>query len=170
MRGSRKCRGACTYPIFGFIYVTRELDGEYRFLLAALQIDSSKHCTSVNGLRKTVNSLPSGLDAFYKRTLERIESQTTTEISLAILSLTFAFRSLSIAELQHALPVSDESEGLDGDDITEDNVIVSVCFGLITIDELFGLSVSTLYVVRPPKTADSWIRRDRLRFLQSPFF
>ena len=142
MRGSRKCRGACTYPIFGFIYVTHELDGEYRFLLAALQIGSWKHCTTVNELRKTVNSLPSGLDAFYERTLERIESQTTTEISVAmkaILSLTFAFRSLSIAELQHALPVPDDSEGFDGDDITEENVIVSVCFGLITIDKLSGI-------------------------------
>lgn len=79
-----------------------------------------------------VDSLPSGLDDLYKRTLERIESQTKSKISpeSAILWLTYAFQSLSIAEL-HALAVSDSPEGFDEDDIVEGNVVVSVCFGLI---------------------------------------
>ena len=105
-------------------------------------MDSLKHCTTVNELHRTIDSLPSGLDAFYKRTLERIESLGEAEISLtkkAILWLTYAFRSLSIAELQHALAVSDEREGFDEDDITDEKVIVSVCFGLVTIDKESGI-------------------------------
>ena len=105
-------------------------------------MNSLKHCNTINQLRKTVNSLPSGLDDSYKRTLQRIDSQPKADISLArkaILWLTYAFRSLSIAELQHALAVSDQPVGFDEDDIAEENVIVSVCFGLIAIDKLSGI-------------------------------
>lgn len=132
-----------------------------RFLLAALQIDSLKNCTTVNELRKTVNSLPSGLDAFYKRTLERIESQTPAEISLAkkaIVWLTYALQSLRIAELQHALAVSDEAARFDEDDVADEDVIVSVCLGLITIDKRSGIvRLVREYIACGAKIADIYV-------------
>ncbi len=59
------------------------------------------------------------------------------DISLAkraITLLTYAYRSLRITELQHALAVSNDEEFGD-DDVVAEEVIVSVCCGLIVVDE-----------------------------------
>jgi len=102
-----------------------------------LQIESLKHSISVNKLRKAVDLLPSGLKDLYGQTWERIEAQTEDEVSLAmkaVIWLTCAYRSLRVTELQHALAVSDEVEGFDEDDIVAEELIVSVCCGLIVVD------------------------------------
>ncbi len=60
------------------------------------------------------------------------------DISLAtraIILLTYAYRPLRITELQHALAVSDDAETFDGDGVVAEEVIVSVCCGLIVVDE-----------------------------------
>jgi hypothetical protein len=85
-----------------------------------------------------IDSLPSELNAIYQSTLERIRTQPKEDISLAtraIILLTYAFRSLRITELQHALAVSDDAETFDGDGVVVDQVIVSVCCGLIVVDK-----------------------------------
>ena len=108
-----------------------------RFLLAALQIDGLKDCTSVKKLRTAVESLPSGLHDLYERTWERIEAQTEDKVSLAtraIIWLTHAYEPLSVRKLQHAMVVLDEGEGFDDDDIVAEELIVSVCCGLIVVD------------------------------------
>ena len=108
-----------------------------RFLVAALQIESLKHCISVKKLRQVVESLPSGLDDLYRCTWRRIEAQTEDEVSLAttaIIWLTYAYQSLTVTELQHALAVSDNMEGFDEDDIVAEELIISVCCGLIVVD------------------------------------
>ena len=113
-----------------------------RFLLASLQIDSLRHCTSIKKLRTTVESLPSRLDDLYERTWERIKAQTEDEVSLAtraIIWLTYAYQPLSVTELQHAVAVSDEGESFDEDDITSEELIVSVCCGLIVVDQQSGI-------------------------------
>jgi len=77
------------------------------------------------------------LDAIYWSTLKRIEIQTKEDINLAmraITLLTSAYRSLEITELQHALAVSND-ETFDGDDVVPEEVIISVCCGLIVVDE-----------------------------------
>ena len=108
-----------------------------RFLVAVLQIESLKHCISVKKLRQVVESLPSGLDDLYRCTWRRIEAQTEDEVSLAttaIIWLTYAYQSLTVTELQHALAVSDNVEGFDEDDIVAEELIISVCCGLIVVD------------------------------------
>lgn len=120
-----------------FLFDTNVLDGWYRFLLTALQIDMLKRCVSIKKLRAAVESLPSGLDALYERTWDRIEAQTEDEVSLAIkvlIWLTYAYEPLKVAQLQHAVAVSDE--GFDKDDIVAEELMVSVCCGLIVVDEL----------------------------------
>ena len=107
-------------------------------MLAALQIDSLKHCTSINKLRTAVELLPSRLDDLYERTWERIEAQSEDEVSLAtkaIIWLTYADGPLRVTELQHAVVVSDEGDGFDEDDISAKELIVSVCCGLIVVDQ-----------------------------------
>jgi hypothetical protein len=108
-----------------------------RFLAAALQTDSLKRSTTLNKLRKAVDSLPLGLNALYESTWRRINAQTEDEVSLAtkaIIWLTYAERSLSIRELQHALAVSNEMGNFDEDDIAVEELIISVSCGLIVFD------------------------------------
>ena len=85
-----------------------------------------------------VESLPSRLHDLYERTWERIEAQAEDKVSLAmraIIWLTHAYEPLSVRQLQHAVVVSDEGEGLDEDDIVAEEMIVSVCCGLIVVDQ-----------------------------------
>jgi hypothetical protein len=106
-------------------------------LIAALQIDSLNRSISVNNVRKAVNSLPSGLNALYESTWGRIKAQTEEEVLLAtsaLVWLTYAYQSLTIEELQHALAVSDDLERFDEDDIAMEELIVSVCCGLVVVD------------------------------------
>ena len=87
---------------------------------------------------RAIDSFPSELNAIYQSTLERIRTQHKEAISLAtraITLLTYACRSLRITELQHALAVSDDAGTFDGDGVVSEQVIVSVCCGLIVVDE-----------------------------------
>ena len=74
----------------------------------------------------------------YRSTLSRINAQTEEEASLAkraITWLTYAYRSLTISELQHGLAVTDGAGMFDEEDIASEKRIIAVCCGLITIGE-----------------------------------
>jgi hypothetical protein len=107
-------------------------------LLTALQISSLKDTISVKGLLKAIDSLPAGLNALYECTFRRIETQAENKASLArkaIIWLIYAYRSLTITELQHALALSDETEKFDEDEVSPEKFIVSACCGLIVADK-----------------------------------
>jgi len=77
-------------------------------------------------------------DQAYKDAMERISSQIKDQEELAkqVLSwITCAKRPLTTSELQHALAVEIGEPQLDKDNIPEVEDIVSVCGGLVTIDE-----------------------------------
>ena len=108
-----------------------------RFLVAALQIESLKYSTTVSQLRKAANSLTSDMDNIYSASWERIKAQPKPQALLAesaIIWLIHAYRSLTITELQHALAVPSDGEAFDVDDIADEDTIVSVSCGLITIE------------------------------------
>jgi hypothetical protein len=116
--------------------VTRA-DSLSRFLIAPLQIESLKSCTTVNELRKTAESLSSDIGDTYSSTWERIKAQSESAVALAtriIVWLTYASRPLKITELQHALAVQRGAETFDDDDVAPEETIVSVCCGLIVVD------------------------------------
>jgi len=74
----------------------------------------------------------------YERTWKRIKDQTDDEVSLAervIIWLTYAHWPLRVTELQHAVAVSDHGDGFDEGDVTSEELIVSVCCGLIMVDQ-----------------------------------
>ena len=78
------------------------------------------------------------MNALYERTWERIEDQTDDEVSLArkvVIWLTHAYRPLKVTELQHAVAVPDEGDGFDEGDVTAEELIISVCCGLIMVDQ-----------------------------------
>ena len=105
--------------------------------MAALQIESLKNSTTVKQLRKAADSLASDIDDIYSASWERIKAQPREQILLAegtIMWLTYAYRPLRIIELQHALALQHDGETFDNDDVADEGMIVSVCCGLIVVD------------------------------------
>lgn len=77
--------------------------------------------------------------------MQRIEAQDPehTSIALKILAwVSYAFRSLSLGELQHALAIEAESTRLDEEDVMDGNSITALCAGLVVIDQ--GTNTVTL--------------------------
>lgn len=106
--------------------------------MAALQVDALNGCLNLKSLMKTLDSLPSGINEMYRRTMCRISDQSAEEAALAkltLLWLTHAQRSLKIEELQDALATSFRDGSYDADAVTESDVILATCCGLVTIDE-----------------------------------
>ena len=78
------------------------------------------------------------LDLAYAQTMERIEGQEAglQELAIQVLSwITCAKRPLSTLELRHALAVEIGQYELDQENLPETEDMVSVCAGLVTVDE-----------------------------------
>jgi hypothetical protein len=108
-----------------------------RFLLASLHIDSLAREPTVGHIELALQNLPSGLDETYKQAMIRIESQGGGFRELAKKGLFWAIhakRTLSTAEVQHAVAVEPGKPGLNGKFIPNIEIIGSICAGLVTID------------------------------------
>jgi len=112
-----------------------------RFLLARLHVDSLRGKTTKKAIKSTLEKLPKGstaLNKAYDEAIERIESQLPEESELAknVLSwITYAQRSLTTKELSHALAVEAGESKLDKDNIPDIEDMISVCAGLVAVDE-----------------------------------
>ncbi|KAK4243163.1 ankyrin repeat-containing domain protein [Corynascus novoguineensis] len=111
------------------------------FLLAQLHLDSFKGETSVKDVRAALKTLYTGSQAYehaYNHAMDRIEGQLKGRKKLAkkVLSwITCAKRPLSTSELQHALGVEVGKTKLDPDNIPPLEDTISVCAGLVIVDE-----------------------------------
>lgn len=116
-----------------------------RFLLAQLHLDSLTGKRSPKAVQTALKNLVKGFAAYdhvYKDAMERINGQIKDQEELAkqVLSwIIYAKRPLAIIELQHALSVEVSESQLDEANIPEIEDIVSVCAGLVTIDEESGI-------------------------------
>ncbi|KAJ6024087.1 hypothetical protein N7540_004884 [Penicillium herquei] len=109
-----------------------------RFLLARLHLDSLKGKISPKQLRNALTNLSTRLDAAYSEAINRIEAQTPDQSRAAKEVLAWiicATRPLTPIELQHALAIESDESYLDEDNIPDINDLVSICAGLVTIDE-----------------------------------
>ncbi|KAH6700758.1 ankyrin repeat protein [Verticillium dahliae] len=119
--------------------IVEAVDG--MFLLAQLHLDSLKGKRSPKAVRSALSVLHAGSQAYdlaYDDAMKRIEGQRKDEVELAkqVLSwITCAKRPLSTIELQHALGVEVGETELDLDNISQPEDIMSVCAGLVTVDE-----------------------------------
>jgi demethoxyubiquinone hydroxylase (CLK1/Coq7/Cat5 family) len=89
-------------------------------------------------VRKALTRLPKGVDESYDEALERIERQDEDSKTMAIQVLfwiTHAVRSLRVEELQHALAVELDAADLDPEAIIHQDILISVCAGLVFIEE-----------------------------------
>ena len=99
---------------------------------------SSAAALSIKHVRKKLQSLPTTLTGTYDEAMRRIEAQDPDHTSIALKTLawlSYAFRSLSLGELQHALAIEPNSTRLDEEDIMDGNSITALCAGLVVVDQ-----------------------------------
>ncbi|KAK6342417.1 hypothetical protein TWF718_007818 [Orbilia javanica] len=136
------------------------------FLLAKLHFEFIKDKLTLKEIKTALQSLISGerpYDSVYENIMERISEQNSTarsrDMAYQILSwITCAERRLDTRELQHAIAVwLDESEirninqeageydfDFDFDDIPEVEDMISLCCGLVTVDE-YGTTIKWVH-------------------------
>ncbi|KAI9774757.1 MAG: hypothetical protein M1839_001624 [Geoglossum umbratile] len=107
------------------------------FLLAQLHMDSLATKATRKDVRKALETLPKELYDTYNEAMQRIDSQNNDYRQLAkrvLFWISFALRPLTLKELQHALAVEPDESELDQDNIPDEELLASVCAGLVTID------------------------------------
>ncbi|KAJ7589691.1 hypothetical protein C8J56DRAFT_1164339 [Mycena floridula] len=116
--------------------VTKKASG--MFLLARLHVDALASKLTKRALREALAILPSGLDASYAQTMDRIQDQGDEESKLALqvfLWLTYSQQSyLTLDLLQNALAVRFGTTAIESDDIVDVDTLVSVCAGLVVLE------------------------------------
>src|SRR5579862_632469 len=89
-------------------------------------------------VRAALKHLPKELNDMYDKAMGRIiqQNQEGFELAKQVLSLiSYAFRPLTITEIQHALAILPDSISLDEEALPESDLLVSLCAGLVTIDQ-----------------------------------
>ncbi|KAG8625208.1 hypothetical protein KVT40_006959 [Elsinoe batatas] len=111
------------------------------FLLARLHVDSLQAQRTKSMVRNTLAQLSKGseaLDKAYKKALDRIEGQPKEDCLLAervICWISYAERPLTVRELTTVLAVDIGDTSLDEDKLLYAEDIVSVCAGLVAVEE-----------------------------------
>ncbi|KKO99476.1 hypothetical protein THAR02_08415 [Trichoderma harzianum] len=134
------------------------------FLLARLHLDSLRDKISVWQVEDTLERLPKGSNAYeqaYNGAMERIRNQKQGFCDLAnrvLLWITCSRRPLSTLELQHALAVVNDSSALNPRNLPEIGLMVSVCGGLVAVDEHSDIIRLVHYTVQEyfERTCDRW--------------
>ncbi|KAI9731742.1 MAG: hypothetical protein M1834_004531 [Cirrosporium novae-zelandiae] len=111
------------------------------FLLAQLHLDSLTDKTKPKAIRIALEKLPKGsegLETAYAETVKRIESQKEglKDLAKEVISwIIHAKRRMTVTELQHALAIEESTIEFDEENLPEPEEMVSVCAGLVTVDE-----------------------------------
>ncbi|KAH0522455.1 hypothetical protein TsFJ059_006295 [Trichoderma semiorbis] len=120
-------------------YFNRLVQG--MFLLAQLHFETIKTKKTLKKLKDILTNIPTGQKAYdfaYEEAVRRIQDldSDSKELAWLVLSwITCAKRPLTTEELQHALAVEIGKTELDEENLVEIEDMVSVCAGLVTIDE-----------------------------------
>ncbi|PYH44906.1 uncharacterized protein BP01DRAFT_399477, partial [Aspergillus saccharolyticus JOP 1030-1] len=109
-----------------------------RFLHTRFHINHLAAEHNLRSLYKALRELPRTLGEIYKETMRRLKKQNAEAVRLAektLLWITYASRPLRIQEFQHALAVRKGNVNIDDKALTAPKYILSICVGLVTIDE-----------------------------------
>jgi len=98
---------------------------------------------------------------FYDQTMKRINGQKRClqELAMKVLSwITCARRPLTTLELQHALAIQDGDVELDEENLPDIEQMVSICAGLVTVDQEFNIIHLVHYTAQEyfERTHTSW--------------
>ncbi|KAF8998291.1 hypothetical protein BDQ17DRAFT_1428571 [Cyathus striatus] len=104
------------------------------FLIVKLHLDSLESESSPNKIRKALNKLPRSLDETYEEVLIRIKDHPHHELTFHIFSwLKYAPRMFHVVDLQHLLALNETESEVDQDDLDDEDFIISICAGLVSI-------------------------------------
>lgn len=106
-------------------------------MLARLHLDSLAKKQDKRDVRQALEDLSNELDDTYDEAMHRINNQDKEDARLAnrVLSwVSYALRPLTVTELQHALAVVFEESIPDDEALIDEDLLVSLCAGLIVID------------------------------------
>lgn len=98
------------------------------------------HPNSVAGLRKTLESLPSGLDAMHEQTFARILDASEDDFVIARRALIWMAYGrerdgLTVEDFQIAVSTSFEKGSYDPDDLVPMELILGACCGLVEVPD-----------------------------------
>ena len=124
------------------ISTTNLLISIFRFLLARLYMDALSTGVNARHVKNILEGIPDGSSETpetkaYEHTIERIRAQPQVSRDLAFHSLGWlisAARPMMMPELQHALAIEPEDSCFDPDKICDEETLISVCAGLISLD------------------------------------
>ncbi|KAJ7706724.1 ankyrin repeat-containing domain protein [Mycena rosella] len=108
------------------------------FLLAKLHMDSLTTKHTIKAVRDALSNMPGNLNSTYDEVVERINRQSEDDKKLAWCTLSWvtnAKRPLRPSELREALAVEPGATDLDSDNLLDIDMILSVCAGLVVINQ-----------------------------------
>ncbi|KAH6908751.1 ankyrin repeat-containing domain protein, partial [Coprinopsis sp. MPI-PUGE-AT-0042] len=113
------------------------------FLHASLQLNALGKCFSAQDVRRMLEAFPSSIEGVYHQTWARITNEGHKHVSLVQAVLVWvlnASRSMSLDELERAVAtVSSDTHKFELDQLVPGTTLVSLCGGLITVEEESGL-------------------------------
>ena len=121
-----------------------------RFLLVRLHTDSLCEKSTLKSLRQTLTKLPDGFKGTYDNALARIDKQSEEHRKLAyqVLSwISYAFRPLSLVELQYAVAIQEDMTEMDEEDLSDEKFLLSVCGGLVVLTESQQVALVRKYIM-----------------------
>jgi hypothetical protein len=102
-------------------------------------MDTLASKTRPRDIDKALQTLPHTFEGIYDEALRRMDDQPKDRRELAYRALSWishAFRPLSFMELRCALAVEEDmNEGMDETDLVDAETLISVCAGLVTVNE-----------------------------------
>lgn len=107
------------------------------FLLVKLQMDTIANKNSVIAVRNALESLPAKLDELYHEAMERIRRQPEDDRRLAgktLIWVVHAYRPLAFVVIRHALAVEQGTKQLDPENLSDSDLILNACAGLVTLE------------------------------------
>ncbi|KAH6902539.1 ankyrin repeat-containing domain protein [Coprinopsis sp. MPI-PUGE-AT-0042] len=108
------------------------------FLHAKLQLEALRQCVSVLDIEETLDGFPTDIEAIYAKTWEQILAQGPKQSNLAkvvLLWITHAHGEITIDVLRRAVATSPKTYSFDPKRMVPEPLLLSVCCGLVSVDE-----------------------------------
>ncbi|KAI1444648.1 hypothetical protein F5Y02DRAFT_427579 [Annulohypoxylon stygium] len=154
------------------------------FLLAQIYFDALKMKTTPKAIRNALKDFKrqtqhSGeeqklqvLTRAYEKAMERIKGQGKEfkDLAFQVLTwITFAVRPLTIMELRYALAIEVDEDEFDEDNLTQVELMASVCAGLVTVDKKSDTIRLVHYTTQEyfEQTRDQWFPEAHLNITRS---
>lgn len=131
--------------------------------MARLYLDTLVKKTTRRKIKNALETLPEGLDSIYEELMNRVKLQNPhdhAELAMRVLGwICYTSRPLTVVEMQNALAVEPDDTCLDDDGIPNRDLLVSVCAGIVMINDNSD-TISFVYY-----TAQEYFQRSGQRLL-----